>query len=197
MYDVAIEARTRINAKEVLKKYNLSPKNFILVTIHRAENTDDEKNLKNIFFALKDIAEKGIVIFFPIHPRTKKALNERGLSSIKRPDTFIISSPVSYLEMIALESNARVIITDSGGVQKEGYFFKTPCVIPRKETEWMELVEAGWNKLTGTDRAGIVDTVLSLWTEGVKRKKWIPFYGDGDAALRTVKIIIQFLSGNL
>ncbi len=100
-----------------------------------------------------NIADSGIKVFFPVHPRTKKALENYGLLN-KVSESLIITKPVSYSEMVVLESNAKVIITDSGGVQKEGYFFKTPCIISRNETEWVDLVEVGWNKVVDTKKEG-------------------------------------------
>jgi len=123
MFDIALEVKNRIDEEKILTKYGLKPKDFILVTIHRAENTDIKENLENIWKALKDITNSGIKVFFPVHPRTKKALENYGLVSEEIPKNLTITQPISYFEMITLESNAKVIITDSGGVQKEGYFF--------------------------------------------------------------------------
>jgi UDP-N-acetylglucosamine 2-epimerase len=135
MFDLAIEVKNRVAEKEVLERYGLEPKNFILVTIHRADNTENKDNLRNIWEALIEIVKRGITVFFPVHPRTKKALNELNMLNKSIPEGLHINEPVSYKEMIILESNARIVITDSGGVQKESYFFKTPCIVPRKETE--------------------------------------------------------------
>jgi len=99
-----------------------------------------------------------------------------------------ITQPVSYFEMIALESNAKLIIIDSGGVQKEGYFFKTPCIIPRDETEWVELVEIGWNKVVGNKEENIVKETMRAYSEDVNNKKWIDFYG-GKASERIVEVV--------
>ncbi|NQS90702.1 UDP-N-acetyl glucosamine 2-epimerase [Patescibacteria group bacterium] len=189
MFDVALEVKNRIDEKKILTKYTLKPKDFILVTIHRAENTDIKENLESIWNALRDIANSGIKTFFPIHPRTKKALDNYGLINGEVPKNLIIMQPVSYFEMIALESNAKIIITDSGGVQKEGYFFKTSCIIPRNETEWVELVEIGWNKLVGNKEENIVEETIKTYSENVNNKKWIDFYGGGKASDRIVETI--------
>jgi len=157
MLDVALEAVSKVNEEEVLNKYNLEPKNFILVTIHRAENTVRETFLQ-IWKALNEIAKSGIKLFFPLHPRTKNVIGELGLTPESK--NLILSEPVSYFEMIALEKNAKVIITDSGGVQKEGFFFGTPCVVPREETEWIELVDIGFNYLTGVNAKNFSTTKL-------------------------------------
>jgi len=189
MFDVALEVKNRIDEEKILTKYGLKPKDFILVTIHRAENTDIRENLENIWDALKDIANSGIKVFFPVHPRTKKALENYGLVNEKISKNLIITEPVSYFEMVVLEGNAKVIITDSGGVQKEGYFFKTPCIIPRNETEWVELVDAGWNKVIGNKKENIVKEAMKAYNENINDKEWIDFYGGGKASDRIVKIV--------
>jgi len=188
MFDIALEVKNKVDEEKILTKYNLKPKDFILVTIHRAENTDIKENLENIWNALKRIANSGTKLFFPIHPRTKKALENYGLVN-EIPKNLIITEPVSYSEMIVLEGNAKVIITDSGDVQKEGYFFKTPCIIPRNETEWIELVEAGWNKVVGTKKGNIIKEALKAYDEDTSNKKWIDFYGGGKASTRIVEVL--------
>ncbi len=191
MFDIALEVKNRVNEEKILTKYNLKSKDFILVTIHRAENTDNNENLKNIWSALKDIANSGIKLFFPIHPRTKKVLENYSLVN-KIPENLIITEPVSYFEMVVLEGNAKVIITDSGGVQKEGYFFKTPCIIPRNETEWIELVETGWNKVVGTKKENIIKEALKTYNEDTSNKKWIDFYGGGKASEGIVEVLKSY-----
>jgi len=179
--------------KEILNKYGLEEKKYILVTIHRAENTDNEKNLLNIMNVLKAVCDNGYKIFFPIHPRTKKYLHQYGFFNSRLPMNFFLHEPVSYSEMIILESYAKVVMTDSGGVQKEAYFFKTPVVIPRTETEWLELVDAGWSVLVGTDKDKIIDSLLFFWHKGIEIK-WKSFYGKGDASNKIVNIIADFLN---
>ena len=190
MFDIANEIRVKLNTEEILSKYRLKAKSYVLVTIHRAENTDNEKNLINIWGALLEIANQGMGVFFPVHPRTLKVLNTLGIPNETPPANMQLSDPVSYSEMIALEENAKVIITDSGGVQKEGYFFHTPCVIPRSETEWVELVESGWNVVTGPVAKGIVEEVFRISKDGVP-SEWRSFYGNGDAAIKIVNILKQ------
>ncbi|GAB6162895.1 UDP-N-acetylglucosamine 2-epimerase (non-hydrolyzing) [Desulfothermus naphthae] len=191
MFDMALEVKNRVNEEKVLTKYSLKPKEFILITIHRAENTDIKENLENIWNALKDIANSGIKMFFPVHPRTKKALENYGLLN-KISENLIITKPVSYFEMIVLENNAKVIITDSGGVQKEGYFFQTPCIILRNETEWVELVKAGWNKIVGNKKKDIVKEAIKAYYGDMNDKKWIDFYGSGNASDRIVEILKSY-----
>jgi len=186
MLDIALEVKNKVDGKGILKRYSLRSKDYILVTIHRQENTDDYKNLKNICEALIELANQKLTIFFPVHPRTKKALDKFKLID-NIPDNLILTEPVSYMEMIALEKNARAIITDSGGVQKEGYFFKVPCIIPRQETEWVELVDAAWNIVTGTNKDRIVEAVTASLSRDTKR--WIDFYGGGRASEKIVDIL--------
>lgn len=134
---------------KIMKKLNLSKKHFYLMTIHRAENTDIEENLKNIVKILCGLDKKTI---FPVHPRTKKSLSEFGLlGKLESKKHLFLIDPVSYLDMLVLEKNARCVLTDSGGVQKEAFFLKIPCLTLREETEWVETVESGWNKVCGLD----------------------------------------------
>ncbi len=187
MFDLALRVSEIVNDEEVLSKYGLEPKNYLLVTVHRAENTDKKENLWEIAKALNFLASQGVNVFFPIHPRTKNALN---LHRIELEDEVKVVPAVSYMEMIALEKNAKVILTDSGGVQKEGYFFRVPCVIPRNETEWVELVDAEWNVLAGHSAEVISKLVIDLWERnGQITQPWEPFYGDGGAAKKITNII--------
>ncbi len=189
MYDVALEVISKVNVEEVLERFGLKEKEFVLVTIHRAENTDNEENLRNIWDALLDLAREGITVFFPVHPRTSKMLEKYGFLGEKLPTSMKLSKPVSYFEMVALEKAARVIVTDSGGVQKEGYFMGTRCVIPRNETEWVELVEMGWNRLVGADRKRIVEEVKKIDGRSVPSRDKI--YGEGDASKRIAQLILS------
>jgi UDP-GlcNAc3NAcA epimerase len=186
MFDIALKISRNINEKRILDKYNLTSKGYILTTIHRAANADVKKNLENIIEALKEIS-KNYKIFFPVHPRTKNAMKKFNLLN-DIPENLILNEPVSYKEMIALEKNAKLVITDSGGVQKESYFFKVPCIIIREETEWVELVDAGWNKLTGMHK----DKILEIVFEELRKKslpKWEDFYGGGKASERIARIL--------
>jgi UDP-N-acetylglucosamine 2-epimerase len=189
MFDVALQVKKQIdvNKNRILTGYELREKKYILVTIHRADNTDIKENLTNIWEAVNHLASEGMKIFFPVHPRTEKYLEEYQL--INHADAnLIIAEPVSYTDMIILESNAKVVITDSGGVQKESYFFKTPAVIPRDETEWVEIAEAGWNVLAGADRERIIKAATKFYNEGIDRD-WISFYGDGNASGNIIEIL--------
>lgn len=146
MYDAALFYGARADERsDVLERLDLVPKSYILGTIHRAENTDDPARLRAIFEAMV-LASEELPVILPLHPRTRKALERRGaLGRASRCLRFL--DPVGYLDMVRLERNARLIVTDSGGVQKEAFFYRVPCVTLRDETEWMELVALGWNRV--------------------------------------------------
>ena len=189
MFDIALEFLKKINVKKILNFYDLEYKNFVLVTIHRAENTDNKDRLTNIFLALNKIAENGIKLFFPIHPRTRKKAEEYGLFR-ELNKNLIINPPIPYTHMLALEKAAKVIITDSGGVQKEGYFVGTPCVIPRDETEWVELIEIGFNKLCGVNIDCIANSVSTIFQNNNDLPKNSLLYGKGNASDKIINILL-------
>lgn len=168
-----------------LGSLGLLEKPFILATIHRDHNTDDDERLTSIFRALLHIAEKDRqTIVLPIHPRTKKKLEQSSHSDLRslvnEHPFFQMISPASFLEMIALESQCTFIITDSGGVQKEAYFFKKPCVILRPQTEWVEIVEHGNALLADADYNRICAGYDTLRAKN--DWQWLPLFGDGKAA---------------
>ncbi|MFW5752263.1 MAG: UDP-N-acetylglucosamine 2-epimerase, partial [bacterium] len=164
------------------------PDNFILATVHRAENTDDPERLKNIVEAINHIASNGEKIILPLHPRTKKMLKsiQPGFNS-----DVVIIDPVGYLEMVYLLRNCSMVMTDSGGLQKEAFFFKKPCITLRDETEWVELVENRFNVLGGADSEVIIEKYNmagSLFSDNYD----IDLYGNGMASER---IVSQLLKG--
>jgi UDP-GlcNAc3NAcA epimerase len=167
---------------DFLGKLALTRSNYILVTIHRDSNTDDINLLSNILVTLKDLAvSKNIVLVMPLHPRTITSLKTRLRSlydDLKSSSHIKIIPPVSFLEMILLEKNCRLIITDSGGVQKESHFFKKPCIVLRNETEWIELVNNGTAKLVGADVEHIKKEFLNFM-DGRTEFDYPGFYGDG------------------
>jgi UDP-N-acetylglucosamine 2-epimerase len=186
MYDSVLQL-TQIARKRstILQDLDLKSKGYLLATVHRAHNTDLPENLINILSALVKIGEP---IIFPVHPRTRQRIAELdGMFSFDRPMGNVrLIDPTGYLDMLVLEDNARVILTDSGGIQKEAFFLDVPCVTLRSETEWMETVQAGWNVLTGTDSRKIIETV--------RRKSWPNFrprqiFGAGDASWRILSIL--------
>ena len=134
----------------VLQRLRLRSKQFVLATVHRAENTDDPARLRNILTALGHIAAE-LPVVLPLHPRTAKILRQAGDGLPSRARGLLVVEPVSYADMLVLENHARVVLTDSGGVQKEAYWLGVPCVTLRDESEWVETVQAGWNRLVGAD----------------------------------------------
>jgi len=191
MYDVAQQFISRAKEKSrILVNLDIGPKEYILVTIHRAENTDDKARLTNIFTAFNKIAED-IPLVLPIHPRTRKMLREYQLEN--QLDSVKLIDPVGFLDMINLEHNAKLIVTDSGGVQKEAYFHKTPCVTLRDETEWVETVEAGWNILADVNRSeNIILSINDMLCYNGERKT-ISEYGDGKSSREIVIKISEYV----
>jgi len=189
MYDVALYYGKKADCRsQILNQLELKPKEYILATIHRAENTDDPQRLRAIFEGFSEVAQE-IKVVLPLHPRTRAALVEVGLYD-KVARSVCLIEPVGYLDMVMLEKNARVIATDSGGVQKEAFFYRVPCLTLRDETEWVELVDLGWNRIippTSKERvsAGICE---NLQTSG--GSDGYP-YGDGESAERIVHLLMN------
>ncbi len=192
MYDAALFYSTRAEEKSlIMQALGLEAKNFVLATIHRAANTDDPSKLSGILDALNQIAQD-VPVVLPLHPRTKKNLELfTPIFLTPRASRLQFIDPVGYLDMVMLEKNASVIVTDSGGVQKESYFHGVPCVTVRDETEWGELVEMGVNFLAGTDVQTIIQAVLRAWNDGNVSiaKKQGELYGNGDSANKIVSIL--------
>jgi UDP-N-acetylglucosamine 2-epimerase len=155
------------------KRLQLKPHQYLLVTIHRVSNTDDTKNLSAIINAFKEINE---LIIFPVHPRTREVIKS---AQISIPDNIIMIDPVGYLDMLVLEQKARIILTDSGGVQKEAYFFEVPCLTLRTETEWVETLINGWNILVDINPAEIINVLKSYTTPQDPPQ---PVFGSGNSA---------------
>lgn len=165
-----------------------TPLPYVLCTIHRQENTDNRQRMEAILDSLNGIAENGAQIIFPVHPRTKKTVDKM---DVKTPGLRIID-PVSYYDMLVLEKNARVILTDSGGVQKEAFFVCTPCITLRDETEWTETVEAGMNIVTGIKGEKILDAYNMMMNAHFGQNRHCApshYFGDGD----TSKIVLQVI----
>ena len=174
MYDAALyyaeKARQR---SRILDQLQLTPKAYILATIHRAENTDDRQRMQNI---LSGLAQAAQTIIWPLHPRTRQRLANFGLAL---PANVRTIDPVGYLDMVMLERHAALIATDSGGVQKEAFFHQVPCVTLREETEWVELVDGGWNVVVGDS----VELIAQAITESTfKSEGSIVLYGSGNAS---------------
>lgn len=169
-----------------LEQFGVADKDFILATIHRAENTDDLGRLKIIFDALNEVS-KTIAVILPLHPRTRNILKSNNMTS--ENITFI--DPIGYLDMIALERSSSLIVTDSGGVQKEAFFFGVPCVTLRDETEWTELIENNWNILCPptVSTEEMVSIIKSRM--GVKGNEDFAPYGNGNASEIIVKALMN------
>jgi UDP-N-acetylglucosamine 2-epimerase len=167
-------------------RLGLESRGYLLVTVHRAENTDNTDRLRAILTELNQLDE---AVVFPVHPRTRKALEN--IEWTPAPHVHLIE-PVGYREMIELERDARMILTDSGGMQKEAYFLGVPCVVLRIETEWVEIVEAGWAVLTGADGERIRSAVHWLQPQSER----VPLHGDGQAARRCVAHLEQTRTGS-
>lgn len=187
MYD-ALLSNIKIAQKKsmILEELRLKSKKYLLATVHRAENTDNKKNLENIIEAFIDSNE---LIVFPAHPRTQKYLKTYGLiEKVKRAENILLINPVGYLDMLILEKNARKILTDSGGVQKEAYFLKVPCITLRERTEWVETVEDGWNILVGADKEKIIRAITEFEPNG---RNYTYKFGNGKASKEIVRILKQ------
>ena len=161
--------------------------NYYLATLHRAENADHPKRLKSILAALNEIGRDHPVLF-PLHPRTKKRMEIHFAFTQFKNIKFI--EPVSYLDMLKLEKNAKAILTDSGGVQKEAYWLKVPCLTLREETEWGETVKSGWNELVGTGTKNIFQGINHLEKRRPSRREK-KIFGEGRASEKIVQILIR------
>lgn len=178
MYD-AVEYNRKLaeEKSDVLNTHDLTSKEYYLITVHRAENTDVKENIEEILNAFKEIPEPKV---WPIHPRTRNVIEKLGLNLNDIPNLYVIE-PVGYLDMLTLESHAIKILTDSGGVQKEAYFMKVPCVTMREQTEWVETLESEANILVGTDKEKILNAVKKDVNPEYKT-----IFGDGDASSKIV-----------
>jgi len=191
MYDATLHSASRAD-NGVLDRHGLKSKGYILATIHRAENTDDPQRLGNILGAFQVIS-KTMPVVLPLHPRTRAILDRPNVGAdLKSAVTNLhLLEPVGYLDMIALEKNSCLIATDSGGVQKEAFFHRVPCVTLRDETEWVELVELGWNRVVPPDRQ---DTVIEAIRQSLEPKSpraaSSDLYGGGQAGRRILDVLL-------
>lgn len=190
MYDVALfYEKLSKNTSKVKRKINLKEQDkFVLATVHRAENTDNPDKLKEILIALAEISKNNPLVF-PIHPRTMKLINDYKFNRLL--ENIIVLPPLTFLEMIDLEKSSSLIITDSGGVQKEAFFYETRCLTIRDETEWIETIESGANKLVSANSNSIVKEARLILNSNNKVHFKDKPYGDGNAALSILNIIIN------
>jgi UDP-GlcNAc3NAcA epimerase len=185
MYDAALYYGTKVEQNNaLLKNLEIESKKYALVTLHRAENVDNKERLSSIFNGLGNYTNP---IILPLHPRTKKMLGSFGIDI---PFNIKIIDPIGYMDMILLEKNAAFIATDSGGVQKEAYFHKVPCITMRDQTEWVELVEHGVNILTGADTNAIIDALTKVKNINPTLFEE-PLYGNGTTGTAIVDALIQ------
>ena len=182
-------AKRAIELSDIHLSLGLVDEDYVLMTVHRAENTDDEDRLEAIVSAAEALALETLPVVLPLHPRTRAALERLGRTA--PVDRLLLIDAVSYLDMLALETRAKVVLTDSGGVQKEAFFLGVPCVTLRDETEWTELVECGWNRLAGADTEAILEAArVSLASPPVLDSEG-PF-GDEHAAERIVGACLRW-----
>ena len=180
MYDIFLKIKPN---HLVLKRFNLKPKSYYFATVHRQENTDNLQRLRQIFNIFEALDRP---VILPIHPRTRKALSR---IKISLKNTKLVE-PVKFSDNIALEQNSSVILTDSGGIQKEAYWLRIPCLTLRNTSEWLETVKSGWNHITDLDS----ELILKYTTQRVKQSKTHPqYYGKGDSAKKIIDVIKKWL----
>jgi UDP-N-acetylglucosamine 2-epimerase (non-hydrolysing) len=195
MYDVLLQQLPKAEKTTILKKLNLKPKTYALLTTHRPENVDNPQNLKNILDAM--IKLKPLTIVFPMHPRTQKQLRQFKLYNRIQKQTHIkLIKPTGYHETLKLIKNAKLVLTDSGGMQKEAFWLKTPCVTLRENTEWSETIQLEANHLTGANTQKICETVKEILEDGEQINKKLqslpnPF-GDGKSSQKIIEAIKSF-----
>lgn len=184
MYDLTVQNLIeRRRSSEILRKLNVYRQKYLLLTLHRPYNVDSKSRMTNLLDILGEVKES---IILPLHPRTGKRITKFSLSV---PDNLKLVEPLGYFDMATLEASARMILTDSGGVQKEAYFHGVPCVTLRPETEWTDTVEAGWNRVVGLDRKKILAALSEKWW-AVDRPL---LFGEGNASEKLVAIIKDYL----
>lgn len=198
MYDNSLYfAELAKERSQILEKYDLESGNFVLATIHRDHNTDIEDNLVHIFEAFLTIADR-MKVMLPLHPRTKNKLNKIQDLELKNKilnhENLVITDPISFLDIIQLERNSKIVITDSGGVQKEAYFFNKPCLIMRPETEWVEILETGMAKLVSAN----YDLIIKEFDSLIKKEDIVfpSIFGDGKSAQFICKELYENLKRN-
>lgn len=181
-------SKLALNKSKILTRLKLSPKEYFLLTIHRQENVDNKTRLKNILQGLKAVFQKyGLLIIYPIHPRTQKRIKEFGLNI---PKGIMLTQPLGYLDFLMLEINAKLILTDSGGIQEEACILKIPTVTLRDNTERPETLKIGSNILAGANPKKIVQSVTKMLKQPCQ---WKNPFGNGKAAKRIIEIINDYL----
>jgi UDP-N-acetylglucosamine 2-epimerase len=191
MFDTFLYFSTlALEKSKILDELNISKGQYMMATVHRARNTDLRENLANIVDCFLSFDEKTV---FPVHPRTEKYLKQYGLySKLQHAPNMVLTAPVGYLDSIMLTRNARKVLTDSGGLQKEAYFSGVPCITLDESTGWTETVADGWNILVGSDKSKIIEAVKHFEPKGRQRN----VFGDGKASNMIAEAITRFSQGN-
>lgn len=189
MYEGFLNYAKKDDYKNILSQQKLKEKNYIMMTLHREENTNDKERFKSLIDLANKISDLNPILFL-VHPRTKKLLDTLSLSlssNIKLID------PQPYKISVGLISNASLILTDSGGLQKEAYFAKTPCITMRDETEWTQTVETGWNTLIDVDHSKTLDAAQKYLTNFNTQQETLQIFGDGNCSIKILEIIKKYL----
>lgn len=188
MYDVALQMSKRAETNSsIMDRLSLNEQRYVLATFHRAENTDNIQILTNILTLLSSIS-KELKVILPLHPRTSEAITKSNLNKLLEGVTVI--SPTSYLDMVNLQKYSQGIITDSGGIQKEAFFYKVPCITLRDETEWVETVQSGWNTLVSPSKnINKTDLISKIKSPP---KTWKSYYGNGQASDKITNLLINY-----
>ncbi|MEM0314259.1 MAG: UDP-N-acetylglucosamine 2-epimerase (non-hydrolyzing) [Candidatus Bathyarchaeia archaeon] len=196
MYDALLQQFPKAEKTPILEQLDLKPKTFALVTTHRSENVDNPKNLKSIAEAL--IRLNQLTLIFPVHPRTRKQLYKTKIyKKLEKQKHIKLIKPIGYHETLKLIKNAALVLTDSGGMQKEAFWLKTPCITLRETTEWPETIKLKANYLTGVNVKKIIQTVTEILQEkeeitGEKFKNSPNPFGDGNASQKIIDAIKSF-----
>jgi UDP-GlcNAc3NAcA epimerase len=193
MFDTVLyNSRLAEQRSDALSRFALEGRQYALVTMHRAENTDSIQRLGAILNALNRVAANDLTLVFPMHPRTRGAI-KNALPDWRADANLMLLDPLGYLDMMRLLANATLVLTDSGGLQKESFFLNRPCITMRDETEWVETVEAGGNEIVGADEEKIIAAVKKALSQSSEMQFDCSAFGDGNAAEETLQLMLEFL----
>ena len=186
-----VGSKAALQKSKIIESLGLTEKGYLLATIHRPSNTDRPENLSKIINSMISSGEK---IVFPVHPRTEKMLKEHNMmDKLQKAQNIILTKPQDYLNFMRLMMGAKKVLTDSGGIQKEAYVLKVPCITVREETEWVETIDDGWNLLVGTDEKKISDAIAGFDPSGMQKSS----FGDGKASIKIARILHEGLKDML
>ena len=189
MYDVALFYKDRAKQKtSILSDFGIKETKYALATCHRAENTNDPDRLNEIVSGISEVA-KLIPVVFALHPRTKQYIKELGIGDVL--ENVMVVDPLPFLDMVALEQSAKLILTDSGGVQKEAFFYGVPCLTMRDESEWLETIDLGMNQLVGASKAKIVESANKILSKSEISSTKAEPYGKGNSAKLILDLIVK------